>query len=70
MAIGALFLLAALLAGSNYEAMQSTIERDRASGAEELTYEIIDRSGALKIAALSALRGERGYMLTQDTTLP
>ncbi len=61
-----LTLMATFMAGFGF-AKQAAAERDAAVAMELRTVEVLDVTTELRVAALSAIRGERGYLLVQDT---
>ena len=65
-AIGALIGLAVLLVGALLVSNHSARQRDIASAWERHTFEVLDATSQLRLAALYATRGERGYLITGD----
>ena len=66
LAIATLVGFAALLAIAMVMTGQSSQERDRAAQWELHTLEVLDSTAKLRVAALEAMRGERGYLITRD----
>ena len=64
--IGCIVALGLLLAGASWFAYTSAHERQSAEAWREHALEVLETSATIKIAALNALRGERGYLLTDD----
>ncbi|WP_052769084.1 GGDEF domain-containing protein [Aurantiacibacter marinus] len=66
MAIVASLLLAGLLVAASVMTFDSTREEAIAKAQEAATRQVLTETSALKLATLSVVRGERGYLLTQD----
>lgn len=66
--IACIVALGLLLAGASWFAYTSARERASAELWREHAREVLDTSAAIKIAALNAMRGERGYLLTDDAS--
>ncbi|WP_239807301.1 diguanylate cyclase [Croceicoccus hydrothermalis] len=64
--IGCVVILAALLTGASWSAAASSRERQNAADWQVHTLEVLLRTDDLKVATLSMVRGERGYLLTGD----
>ena len=64
--IACVALLALLLAGASYSAFRSSQERTAARERQVHTLEILLETDRLRTAALQQVRGERGYLLTDD----
>lgn len=64
--IACIVALGLLLAGTSWFAYSSARERESAEAWREHAREVLETSATIKIAALNALRGERGYLLTED----
>ncbi len=62
----ATFLLAGLLIVSSGLVFDSSRQENQAEEWETHTREVLAETAALKLATLSVVRGERGYLLTQD----
>ena len=61
-------LLAAMLTGTSWSAVGSSRERQGAAEWQLHTLEVLLETDDLKVATLSMVRGERGYLLTGDRT--
>ena len=59
--------MALLLGGTVLLAHHSAVQRDEAARWEMHTFEVLDATSQLRLAALYAMRGERGYLITQDS---
>lgn len=66
--IACVALLAAMLTGASWSAVGSSKERQSAAEWQLHTLEVLLETGDLKVATLSMVRGERGYLLTGDET--
>ncbi len=66
--IGCVVLLAALLTGASWSAVGSSQERQHAAEWQIHTLQVLLETDDLKVATLSMVRGERGYLLTGDET--
>ena len=64
LAFGALLAFALLLIGAMVMSWQSARQRDAAAQWELHTREVLDATASLRLATLSTIRGERGYLLT------
>jgi diguanylate cyclase (GGDEF)-like protein len=62
--VGCVVALALLLAGASWSAYASARERDVAVAGQYHAITVLRTTDAIKIAALNAIRGERGYVLT------
>jgi diguanylate cyclase (GGDEF)-like protein len=66
--IACIVALGLLLAGASWFAYTSSRDRESAEGWLEHAREVLDTSAEIKVATLNAMRGERGYLLTGDTS--
>lgn len=64
--IGCVILLALLLAGASWNAYSSSQERGVARDRQNHTLEVLFEANELRTASLQQLRGERGFLLTND----
>lgn len=64
--IACVFGLALLLGGASWFATTSAEERERAEQSRMHAVEVLQTADAIEIAALNVIRGERGYLLTDD----
>jgi diguanylate cyclase (GGDEF)-like protein len=64
--VASIALLGTLLIGSSLVAWQTSREHERLSDANATTVDILRSGHAARLAALNALRAERGYLLTED----
>lgn len=62
----ALALMGVLLVGSSLVAWQSSREQQRLAQAHRQTLLILAAAGSVRVGTLDMLRGERGYLLTED----
>ncbi|MEC7399082.1 MAG: diguanylate cyclase [Pseudomonadota bacterium] len=65
--VACVLLLAAMLTGTSWSAVGSSKERKSAAEWQLHTLEVLLETDDLKVATLSMVRGERGYLLTGDT---
>ena len=65
-ALGALLVMAAMLAISGWMTFRTSSERRTAESHAEHTREILRQTAELRLATQDTLRGERGYLLTHD----
>ena len=65
--IACIALLALMLAGTSWSARQSSVERIDAEQRQGHTLQVLLHSERLRTGALQMMRGERGYLLTDDT---
>ncbi|RZV29453.1 MAG: hypothetical protein EX262_09910, partial [Sphingomonadaceae bacterium] len=61
-------VLALMLIASSWFARQAEAERIRAEASKDHAIAVLNTVQDIEIAALNALRGERGYLLTNDTS--
>ena len=64
--IGCVAILALLLAGASWSAQRSASERSANEARQTQTLEVLLETDRLRTAALQQIRGERGYLLTDD----
>ncbi|NCP22571.1 MAG: diguanylate cyclase [Erythrobacter sp.] len=64
--VACVLLLAAMLTGTSWSAVGSSKERKSAAEWQLHTLEVLLETDDLKVATLSMVRGERGYLLTGD----
>ena len=64
--IGCVAILALLLAGASWSAQRSASERSANEARQTQTLEVLLETDRLRTAALQQIRGERGYLLTND----
>jgi len=64
--VGCVIALALLLAGASWSAYTSARQRDAAVAGQYQAIAVLRTTDAIKIAALNAIRGERGYVLTGE----
>ncbi|WP_370188686.1 diguanylate cyclase [Qipengyuania sp.] len=64
--IACVALMAVLLAGASVSAMRSAKERDLAERWQIRTLEVLIETDRLRSASLAKLRGERGFLITDD----
>ena len=64
--IACVAILALLLAGASWSAHRSASEREAAEAWRTHTVEVLLETDRLRTAALQQIRGERGYLLTDD----
>lgn len=64
--VGCVIALALLLAGASWSAYTSARERDTAVAGQYHAIAVLRTTDAIKIAALNAIRGQRGYVLTNE----
>ena len=64
--IACIALLALLLGGASWFATVSAQEREKAEASRSHAIEVLQTADEIEIAALNAIRGERGYLLTGD----
>lgn len=64
--VASIALLGTLLIGSSLVAWQTSREHERLSVANSATLAVLRSAHAARLAALNALRAERGFLLTED----
>nr|WP_161593786.1 diguanylate cyclase [Parerythrobacter lutipelagi] len=64
--IASVFLLALLLAGASWFATTTAFERENAEASRDHAFAVLGTADEIEIAALNAIRGERGYLLSDD----
>ncbi len=66
--IGCVVMLALMLAGTSWSAWRSSQERKAARNWQIHTLQVLLETDRLRTATLQMMRGERGYLLTNDDT--
>lgn len=66
--IACVALLALLLAGASWSALQSSRERRAAESWQVHTLEVLLETDRLRVASLQQIRGERGFLLTGNSS--
>lgn len=66
LAVAMMLVLAAMLGLSSWLTSRANSEEQSAAGWRVHTFQVLDHTARLRIAALQTVRGERGYLLTLD----